>query len=59
MAEIRRLAVVAGEETALSRVLAAHPKYVGRAPLVTDPRRINIEATRDADWKLRVIDVRS
>jgi hypothetical protein len=46
-----RVAVVAGEEAALSRVLAAHPKYVGRSRqrLHTNRQRFSL---RDAQWTI-------
>lgn len=50
-AKVLRVAVVAGEEAALSRVLAAHPKYVGRSRqrLHTNRQRFSL---RDAQWTI-------
>lgn len=50
-AKVLRVAVVAGEQTAFDRVLAAHPKYVGRPRerLQTNKLRFSL---RDAQWTI-------
>jgi hypothetical protein len=50
-AKVLRVAVAAGEEAALNRVLAAHPKYVGRSRerLQTNKSRFSLV---DAQWTI-------
>jgi hypothetical protein len=50
-AKVLRAAVVAGEEAACSRVLAAHPKYVGRSRERLQTNRLRF-SLRDAQWTI-------
>jgi hypothetical protein len=50
-AKVLRAAVVAGEEAACSRVLAAHPKYIGRSRERLQTNRLRF-SLRDAQWTI-------